>query len=72
AKVEARDNNGSTPLIFAAGFSSSPEIVKLLLDKGAKVEARNNNGSTPLMHAAYNSSKSTEIIQLLKAAGAKE
>lgn len=35
AAVDARRNTGSTPLMFAAANSTTPEIVQLLLDQGA-------------------------------------
>ncbi len=66
ADVNARDNNGDTPLLYAAG-SSPPEIVTLLIKAGADVNFRDREGLTPLTFAA-----SPEIIQLLKAAGARE
>ena len=53
--------------MFAAAASSTPEIVQLLLEKGAEVNARDTAGWTPLMFAA-----SAEIKQLLIDAGAKE
>jgi serine/threonine-protein phosphatase 6 regulatory ankyrin repeat subunit B len=56
--------------IFAAAGQAEPEIVKLLLSKGAPVNARNQerDNNTVLMEAA--SGSSVETIQLLLAAGA--
>ena len=55
---------GNTPIMYAAMFSSTPEIVQLLLEHGAEIDARDNNGWTPLMLAAGFSS-TPEIVQLL-------
>ena len=34
--VNAKDINGNTPLMFAARYSSTPEIRQLLIDAGGK------------------------------------
>jgi ankyrin repeat protein len=49
AEVNARDEDGVTPLSYAA--DNSAEAVSLLLKNGADVNARSENGSTPLMSA---------------------
>ncbi|HEY6805687.1 MAG TPA: ankyrin repeat domain-containing protein [Pyrinomonadaceae bacterium] len=56
--------------IFAAANQAEPEIVKLLLSKGAPVNARNKerDNNTVLMEAAGGSS--VETVQLLLTAGA--
>ncbi len=46
------------------------EVVELLLAHGADVHAKTNNGVTA-MRIAFNRNE-TEIVQLLKNAGAKE
>jgi ankyrin repeat protein len=51
ANIEARDENGDTPLIRAAGFGQT-DIVRLLLEKGADVEATNKGGSSALAAGA--------------------
>ena len=66
ANVNARDNNGDTPLLYAAD-SSPPEIVTLLIKAGADVNFRDREGLTPLTFA-----DNLEIINLLKDAGARE
>lgn len=47
-----------------------PQIVKLLLEKGADVKARDRNGWTPLMRARDRGA--SEIVELLKRGGATE
>ena len=60
---------GWSPLHYAA-TGPEPELVRLLLDRGAAVDARSPNGSTPLMMAArYGSETSVEAL-LLKGASA--
>ena len=51
ADVNARSEDGSTSLMYAAGFGTA-ENVKALLDAGADVNARTEDGSTSLMYAA--------------------
>ena len=51
AKVNAKSNDGSTPLM-AAARSGRLETVRLLLDKGADVNAANRQGQTALMAVA--------------------
>ena len=54
--------------MLAARISSTPEIVQLLLEKGADVNARSTDGRTPLMFAA---SSTPEIVTLLLEKGAE-
>ena len=66
--VNAKDENGVTPLHYAAegGYN---EIVELLIAAGADVHAKGDEaGETPLHNAAYEGHK--EIAELLIAAGA--
>jgi ankyrin repeat protein len=50
-ELESRDNNGRTPLSWAAenGYDT---VVTLLLEKGAELELRDEDGRTPLSWAA--------------------
>lgn len=45
--INARDNNGNTPLHIAADMKAPVSTLQLLLDKGADKEARNNMGERP-------------------------
>ena len=66
ADVNARTEDGSTSLMYAAG-SGTAESVKVLLDAGADVNARTINGATALMGAAAGGA--AESVKLLLDAG---
>ena len=70
ADPKARDEDGSTALMFAAGLNGNPEIIKMLLDAGADLEARDEiEGWTALMLAAgFNGNP--QVIKTLLDAGA--
>jgi murein DD-endopeptidase MepM/ murein hydrolase activator NlpD len=67
--VDARDELGQTPLIYALSADAGPTMVGTLLAAGADVDATTHAGWTPLMYAARDSS-SAEVVQLLMLAGA--
>ena len=69
--VNKADKDGRTPLYWAC-YKNYPEIVKLLLDKGAEksVNKADKDGGTPLCCACCNNN--LEIVTLLLANGAKE
>lgn len=49
--------------VHYAATGPEPQVLKLLLDKGAPLEARSPNGTTPLMMAArYGNSGSVELL----------
>ena len=68
ASVDARQADGTTPLIKAAAHAP---VVRALLEAGANVNAVNNQGTTPLMVAAERYGDfSIDATHALLAAGA--
>ena len=63
--IEARDKNGITPLLLAA-LLNSPEIMELLLDKGADANARSNSGHGFFLHARNNKRLKGDFLKRLK------
>ncbi len=61
-------NRGQTPPLVIAARNGNPDIIKMLLEKGAKVDGADNYPFTPLEYAALNNK--TEAVQLLLKAGA--
>jgi diguanylate cyclase (GGDEF)-like protein len=64
AKVNARDGQGNTALLEAA-FFKYPDVVQLLLEKGADPRLRNIAGDSPLTEALRTGN--AEIVNLLLA-----
>ena len=48
AAIDARDENGMTPLHTAAGWIGDPAVIRILAAAGADVGARDSDGWTPL------------------------
>lgn len=72
--IEARDEEGSTPLMRAAAFGQT-ETFKLLLERGAKVNVRDKLGMSPLIAAACSCAIATmnstyDIMKILLEKGA--
>jgi ankyrin repeat protein len=65
ADVNAKDNDGGTPLSSAG----SKDVTELLLAHGADVNAKDNDGWTPL-HRASSASSRREVVESLMAHGA--
>lgn len=68
--VKAKDENGSTALLWAVQGGCSPSSVRALLKAGSDPNVRAKGGATPLMFAEI--FKRTEIAEILKKAGAKK
>ncbi len=54
ADLNARDNNGDTPLFMAAYGNKNPEVIKALLKYGADVNIRDDSGKTALEYTYKN------------------
>jgi ankyrin repeat protein len=63
ANVDAKDENGVTALMWAAG-NGNTELMKLLLDKGANINAKDKDGHTALDRAKANGQ--TKAAKLLR------
>jgi ankyrin repeat protein len=66
ANVESKDNDGKTPLLWAAWIGHEA-VAKLLSEKGADVESKDINGNTPLSMAAWKGHKA--VVKLLREGG---
>ena len=69
ADVNARSEEGMTPLIYAAAFNKDARVTQTLIAAGADVNARGPAGMSPLMWAAQNNT-SPDVVKALIAAGA--
>jgi ankyrin repeat protein len=67
ADVNARDPEGSTPLMYAALYASDTACIRMLLDRGADPNASNGAGGTALIWATG----SLEKVKLLVEHGAE-
>lgn len=68
--VKVKDDNSSTPLLWAVQTGCTPSAVRALLKAGADPNARAKAGATPLMFAEM--FQRTEIAEMLRKAGAKK
>ncbi len=69
ADVNARDEDGNTPLVVAALDNVNPEVIMVLLKAGADVNARTSRGYTAL-HGALVRNINFKVIMALLDAGA--
>ena len=71
--VNLLDEDGSTPLMYAAHYGS-PDMVRALIDAGADLNAKNKNGETALTIALKHSLNNwgQEVVQVLKQRGADQ
>ena len=63
--IEAKDNEGNTPLMLATKNENHLTIVEMLLGNGADIAARNNNGHTALYIAKKSGVYRTPIVRTL-------
>ena len=63
----ARMEDGTTPLHFAAFWNRNPEVITALVEAGANPKTRNESGRTPLHNAAGNNRNPEVVTSLLKA-----
>ena len=68
ANPNAQDDNGWTPLHFAAQ-SVSVGVTKALLDAGVNTELRDARGSSPLWRAVMESKGDGSVIAVLRGSG---
>ncbi len=69
ANINAQNNNGVTPLMIAS-FQGHVPAVRLLISRRANINARASNGATALVMAT--TKNRTEVVEILKQAGARE
>lgn len=69
ADIDARNNSGKTPLLFAARFLDNYDIIRLLLEHGADVNAKDDDGRTPLFTVS-DRRENYNIVKLLLERGA--
>lgn len=67
ARVDARDQYGQTPLMYAASAGSSTAVLGELLDAGADINAQTDAGWTALMYAARDAQDLDVVLYLLNA-----
>ncbi len=68
--VKAKDENSSTPLLWAVQTGCAPSAIRALLKAGADPNAKAKAGATPLMFAEI--FQRTEIAEILRKAGARK
>ncbi len=69
ADVDAKDNNGSTPLHKVSDSNRPVDAVRALIKAGANVNAKNKRGTTPL-HKVSNPNRPIDDVRALVKAGA--
>lgn len=67
SEMEAKDNNGWTPLLYACR-NSQLEAANLLIEGGASIKSRSNDGSTSVMLAARDGGEKLVMDLLAKQA----
>ena len=67
--VNAKEEDGWTPLHHAVFWSNNVDILKCLVSRGADVNAKNNDGETPL-HFVAGRRKNVDMLKYLISVGA--
>lgn len=67
ADVNARDTRDRTPLLWAARWNLSTDIIAALITVGADVDVKDSFGLTPLMRAARWNYDPDIIVTLIEA-----
>lgn len=70
AAIDPKDDNGSTPLLWAVSGQCPTELVEALVAAGANVNVKAKGGGTPLMFAKVY--QRADLVALLQKAGARE
>ena len=68
ADVNAKDENGGTPLMTAAALNRNPDVIAAMVKAGANVNAKDARGKSVLQYGRQN--KNAILAELIKA-GAK-
>lgn len=69
ADINARNKNDQTPLHYASQ-ASNPEVITLLVDRGANVNMQDSKGNTPLINAVRGENAKPEVVSFLLDKGA--
>jgi len=72
ANINAADNEGWTPLMYAVRYQNNEKLVRTLIDHGAKTQVQNKYSASPLIIAAEYSENSSILSLLLPAYTAGE
>ena len=64
ADVNAKNDNGGTPLHYAAYRNDNSAVIEALLEAGADVNAKNDDGNTPLHWAGFNENAAVTEVML--------
>jgi ankyrin repeat protein len=67
AKVDEADEDGWSPLMYAAARNPGAKVITVLLKAGASIDYQDPDGWTPLMAAAKNNRNPAVIMTLLNA-----
>lgn len=60
--LDAKDEHGMTAVHLACKHQVNPEILKLLIDRGAAVSSRDSSGNTPLHVSSFRSMSAIKCL----------